>query len=136
VIRSGPDHQSTAAKNKSHDNNLRYSLNDDAVAKAKNQASGFLHRIEKHLSTSTTKWILNTPSATALDAHCVPFIRRLIEADNAGIVPLEVQRYAKRAVTEPEWESITEGKPTLWNVYLRDHLIPLMQRKKMESDSA
>jgi hypothetical protein len=86
--------------------------------------------------TSSTAWILSTSSATALDAHCVPFIARLIEADNADLVSLKVQTYAEQAMAELEWKSVTKDKPTLWDVYLRDHLIPSMEKKKLVNKDA
>jgi len=67
-------------------------------------------------------------SATILDAHCVPFIARLMEAGNEDLVPLKVQNYAKLAMSGHQWQSVQEGKPTLWDVYLRDRLIPMSRK--------
>jgi hypothetical protein len=80
--------------------------------------------------TGSSGWVFGGPSATALDAHCVPFIARLMEAGNDNLVPLKMQDYARWAMSRDEWKSLMQGKPTLWDVYLRDHLIPLSRKGK------
>jgi hypothetical protein len=85
------------------------------LEEAKEKARIFFQRIRVCLSNEST-WILGTSSPRALDAHCVPFIARIMEADNTELVPTEVQQYAKKAKAGPEWNSIMEGKPILWSL--------------------
>jgi hypothetical protein len=127
IVSQLSDSTNTLLRGDSHDSTLRYALNDEAVEKAKAQACGFFSRIDAFVKDDKT-WLLEGSTPTALDAHCVTYIARLAEAGNSNLIPARLQEYAKLAMARPEWQSVTEGKPTLWNVYLRDHLIPAMQK--------
>ena len=56
--------------------------------------------------------------ATALDAHTVPFVARLLDAGRSDLVPEAVRQYAERAMARPEWQGVTKGRPTMFQVWL------------------
>lgn len=117
----------------SYNSTLRYGLKASAVEEAKSQATQFFAHVHEHLADSSG-WIFGGSSATALDAHCIVFVARLIEAENGDLVPPRLQEYARWAMSGSEWQSVMEGRPTLWTVYLRDTLIPAAAAKKREAE--
>ncbi|KAB8225762.1 hypothetical protein BDV33DRAFT_77802 [Aspergillus novoparasiticus] len=52
---------------------------------------------------------------TVLDAHIVSFIARLIDIHLEELVPSQLQTYAKAIMELPEWETVMQGMPTVWN---------------------
>ncbi|KAK6197291.1 hypothetical protein LQW54_010753 [Pestalotiopsis sp. IQ-011] len=60
-------------------------------------------------------WIFGeTP--TVLDAHLVPLIARLLDCERTDLVPTELQVYALAAMSRPEYQAVTHGRRTLWDV--------------------
>lgn len=62
-------------------------------------------------------WIFGeTP--TVLDAHLVPLIARLLDCGRTDLVPTELQVYALAAMSRPEYQAVTHGRRTLWDVFV------------------
>lgn len=57
--------------------------------------------------------------ATALDAHTIPFVARLMDAGRTDLIPEDVRKYAEKAMSQAEWQSITNGKPTMFEIWLK-----------------
>ncbi|KAE8143734.1 hypothetical protein BDV38DRAFT_2190 [Aspergillus pseudotamarii] len=61
-------------------------------------------------------WIFgNKTGPTVLDAHIVAFIARLIDIHLEDLVPPQLQTYAKAVMELPEWGTVMQGMPTVWN---------------------
>ncbi|KAK3941168.1 hypothetical protein QBC46DRAFT_383393 [Diplogelasinospora grovesii] len=59
------------------------------------------------------KWLFYE-RPTMLDAHLVPFLARLLDLGRFDeIIPQPLREYAKRAMSEPEWESVMQGRSTV-----------------------
>ncbi|EXJ63634.1 uncharacterized protein A1O5_11395 [Cladophialophora psammophila CBS 110553] len=54
---------------------------------------------------------------TALDAHTVVFIARLLDAERAHLIPEDVLRYGKPKLESDAWLGITKGNPTLHTLW-------------------
>jgi hypothetical protein len=106
----------------SHNKTLFNALTPSAVTLATNQATAFLasiHELKK--SSGNEAWIFgNDIGPTALDAHTVPFIARLIDAGKEGLVPENLLQYTRKAMEGREWQEITSGRPTLFSLWLAD----------------
>jgi hypothetical protein len=65
-------------------------------------------------------WIFGDKTgATALDAHTIPFIVRLVDVDREDLVPKKLLNYAYEAMEGMQWLSVTEGRPTMFEVWLK-----------------
>ncbi|RAQ51024.1 hypothetical protein AFGD_003561 [Aspergillus flavus] len=61
-------------------------------------------------------WIFGDKTGpTVLDAHIVAFTARLIDIHLEELVPPQLQTYAKAIMELPEWETVMQGLPTVWN---------------------
>ena len=61
-------------------------------------------------------WIFGDKTGpTVLDAHIVAFTARLIDIHLEELVPPQLQTYAKAIMELPEWETVMQGMPTVWN---------------------
>ena len=73
--------------------------------------------IAAHSPQDGSAWIFgNSVGPTALDAHTVVFIARLIDADRAYLINDVALKYASTHLEEPEWLGITKGNSTLHSV--------------------
>lgn len=58
-------------------------------------------------------WLLGLKYPTALDAHLIVFIARMIDMGRARLIPKLLIRYAQRAMNEPEWTRMMDGRKTI-----------------------
>ncbi len=70
-------------------------------------------------------WIFGDDvSPTLLDAHLVPFIARLLDAGREDLVPPVLKSYAAKVMETAEYQEVTRGRATLWNIsYGHVHLL-------------
>jgi hypothetical protein len=103
-------------------------LAKEAVAVQESKASSFLARIETLLAASEgdddhdddgrSPWIFGTAEPTALDAHVVPFIARLLDVGRDGMLQDRVRAYAERAFKAEAWKEVMQGRRTVYGTYL------------------
>lgn len=69
------------------------------------------------LTTNRTEesgiWLLGLKYPTALDAHLIVFIARMIDVGRARLIPDLLIRYAQKAMNEPEWTKVMDGRKTI-----------------------
>lgn len=95
-------------------------MEESRVTLAEGQARAFFTDV---LSVATcldrSTWLFGDDAGpTVLDAHCVPFIARLLDSKESDLVPDELQAYAAKIMALPEWNDVTRGRPTHWNIKL------------------
>jgi glutathione S-transferase len=106
-------------------------LAKEAVAVQESKASSFLAQIETLLAASEgyddhdddddddrSPWIFGTAEPTALDAHVVPFIARLLDVGRDGMLQDRVRAYAERAFEGEPWKDVMQGRRTVYSTYL------------------
>lgn len=72
----------------------------------------------KGVSAST--WIFGTSEPTALDAHMVPFLARLVDVGRGGMFQDKerIKSYAERAFQSKTWMEVMQGRKTVYGTYL------------------
>ena len=76
------------------------------------QATSFLLEMEVLIKQSSTNWLFSLHQASALDAHLVTFIARLLDVGRSNLVPKRVLEYAKKAWEGEEWKGVMQGRST------------------------
>lgn len=90
------------------------------MALEERKAASFLSKIEKvleHYDESSSPWIFGTKDATALDAHVVPFLCRLLDVGRGQMLEERVHSYAARVFQLPLWKDFMQGKRTVHKAY-------------------
>ncbi|EXJ65707.1 uncharacterized protein A1O5_11234 [Cladophialophora psammophila CBS 110553] len=105
-------------------------LTTEAVVVQKQKALSFLSKIEALLGATETNtkgsdhggflWIFGTPEATALDAHVVPLIARLLDVGRGAMFEgnPRVRAYADRAFETEAWKDVMQRRRTVYGTYL------------------
>ena len=76
------------------------------------------HNIATHNPGDKATWIFGDGvGPTALDAHTVVFVARLIDASRSYLIPDEVLEYGKRHLEKRDWTEITQGNSTLHTLW-------------------
>jgi hypothetical protein len=65
------------------------------------------------LQQSQTEWLLSTEHPTAIDAHTIVFLARLIDIHRDDLIPAKLRTYAENAMKLPEWETVMQGRRTM-----------------------
>ena len=95
-------------------------LSKEFVAAEEKKATDFLSKISTALKThegNASPWIFATQDATALDAHVVPFLCRLLDVGRWSMLDKTVQSYATRVFELPVWKDFMAGKTTVYKAY-------------------
>ncbi|KIW30508.1 uncharacterized protein PV07_06250 [Cladophialophora immunda] len=107
-----------------HRNKLQtFKDNNQSIASVEADSRAYLDKISRLLSThgggpQEQTWIFGDEvGPTALDAHTVVFVARLLDAKRAHLVPEDVLRYGKPKLQSTEWLGITKGNPTLHTLW-------------------
>ena len=106
----------------SHNKTILRALDEEPVEHAKKQAREFFARTFELYKRDNRGgiWIFGDDiGATALDAHVIPWILRLVEVGRADLIPVELQKYAAKAAEGPAWQSVSMGGPTLEEPWLK-----------------
>ncbi|OQV04058.1 Glutathione S-transferase, domain-containing protein [Cladophialophora immunda] len=98
-------------------------LTKEAVAEQESKASSFLSQIDTLLAGAAAEgsgspWIFGTADPTALDAHVVPFVARLMDVGRQGMLQDRVRAYAERAFDAEAWREAMQGRRTVHATYL------------------
>ena len=106
----------------SHNRTILHAFDDDAIRRAEIKARDFLASVGAVYATHGTgssEWLFGTEiGATALDAHTLAFVARLLDARREDLVPRGVRVWADRLMTGEAWQKITGGRGTLFEVWI------------------
>ena len=106
----------------SHNRTILDALDDDATRRAEIQARDFLAGVGAVYAThgvGSSEWLFGTEiGATALDAHTLAFVARLLDARREDLVPRSVRVWAGRLMTGEAWQEVTGGRGTLFEVWV------------------
>ncbi|PTB70550.1 hypothetical protein BBK36DRAFT_1165073 [Trichoderma citrinoviride] len=88
---------------------------DDVEAKARE----FVQELDSALNeySKGQLWIFGD-RPTILDAHAAALIARLMDVRRQDLLTERVQEYARGVFASEEWNEVTHGRTTLWNVSL------------------
>lgn len=96
-------------------------LAKEVVAVEESKACSFLSQIETLLAGSEesgSPWIFGTEDPTALDAHVVPFVARLIDVGRHWMLQDRVRAFAEHAFDADAWKEVMQGRKTVHATYL------------------
>lgn len=75
-----------------------------------NEVSQIRHRFISNQSS----WIFGTELATALDAHLIVFLVRLMDLGRDDLMPGVMREYAQRAMSMDLWKDFMQGRKTIY----------------------
>ncbi|KAI1126442.1 hypothetical protein F5Y10DRAFT_293831 [Nemania abortiva] len=105
-------------KRKFHSDTQERALEDAVVSNAEGRVQSLFANILLVRccpdSAEAGTWIFR--DATVLDAHLVPLIARLLDCERTDLVPAELQNYALAVMKGPEWQEVTHGRRTTWDI--------------------
>ncbi|KAL7947679.1 hypothetical protein V8C42DRAFT_315221 [Trichoderma barbatum] len=83
------------------------------------KARDFVQELDSTLSEQNQGqlWIFGD-RPTILDAHATALIARLVDVSRQDLLTERVQEYARGIFASEEWDEVTHGRTTLWNVSL------------------
>ncbi|KAL6880982.1 hypothetical protein J3F83DRAFT_20242 [Trichoderma novae-zelandiae] len=98
-----------------HNNMFTPASIEDVEAKARE----FVQELESALNEYNRGklWIFGD-RPTILDAHATALIARLMDVSRQDLLTERVQEYARGVLASEEWNEVTHGRTTLWNVSL------------------
>lgn len=71
-----------------------------------------MQRLQNILKQSHTAWLFSLPEASALDAHLIAFIARMLDVGRQDLVPEVLKQYATKAMFGTEWSALKQGHIT------------------------
>ncbi|KAL7796500.1 hypothetical protein V8C37DRAFT_400258 [Trichoderma ceciliae] len=91
----------------------------DSIKDVEDKARGFIQELDMTLNEQGRgqPWIFGE-RPTILDAHATALIARLMDVDRQDMLTERVQEYARGIFASEEWDEVTHGRTTLWNVSL------------------
>lgn len=76
----------------------------------------------EHSEGRSSSWIFGDEvGPTALDAHTVVFIARLLDARHPELINDEMLAYGKQHLESRDWVKITQGRTTLHSLWEKQH---------------
>ncbi|KAK7415583.1 hypothetical protein QQZ08_012299 [Neonectria magnoliae] len=109
------------AKLSFHNKNNGVAFQPAVVAKARTDLQNIFAEITEHrrrsgASDNEAEWTFGAQAGpTVLDSHLLPLVLRCIDADNAELVPQELQDWAGVKAKSPVWQRVMHGRPTTWD---------------------
>ncbi|KIW14509.1 hypothetical protein PV08_07293 [Exophiala spinifera] len=103
----------------------------EIVAREKLKTQKFLEKIARtrhfHNIERKSKWIFGVEiGPTALDAHTVVFIARLIDAGHASLIGSDMLEYGTQHLESNAWRGIVDGNTTLHSLWERQEAAKTM----------
>ncbi|KAL2426902.1 hypothetical protein ABEF95_002157 [Exophiala dermatitidis] len=98
-------------------------LTKEAVTSEEQKASSFLAKVDELLkqaedSGNGSPWIFGTQEPTALDAHVVPFLARLLDVGRNNMLSTRLEKYAEHAFAGNAWTEVIDGRRTMYGTYM------------------
>ena len=91
------------------------------IQKQESKASDFMSRVTTLLESSAgtgSPWISGTKLPTALDAHTVMFVARLLDVGRENMVGSALRKYTDNIFKMEVWTELMKGKTTVSPSYL------------------
>lgn len=83
----------------------------------KDKATSFLidvAQIRNQTMSKNTPWVFGTQFATALDAHLMIFLARLMDVGRDELIPRTELDYAQRVMSMDVWKCFMQGRKTMY----------------------
>lgn len=87
----------------------------DVERKAADFAADLSQVLEQHNAGGT--WIFGE-RPTIIDALAAAFMARLIDTNQEDLVPEKARAWGRKVMATPEWNKVTHGRRTVWDVPL------------------
>ena len=103
-------------------------MKPEAVSRAEDDSRAFFAALDHFRAEAGSTasppalYILDSQTyPTALDAHTITFIGRLLDAGRRNLVPDGWQRYGEKHFKGDAWTKVMDGKPTLHSLLKTEH---------------
>ena len=96
-------------------------LDPPFVTAVEDQAAAFLAKLESILENANrtqSPWIFGTDKPTALDAHLLPFLARLVDVGRERMLGDGLRAYAENVFNMEIWKLFMQGRRTVYSTYL------------------
>ena len=100
----------------SHEQTFAHVLEPETIALTKEKSLKFFKKISslRDQFAAGGLWIFGDKvGPTALDAHAVVYIARLVDAQNSEFIPEGLVEYGRKAIARVEWKNMMQGRQTL-----------------------
>ncbi|RFU75034.1 thioredoxin [Trichoderma arundinaceum] len=89
------------------------------IQDVEDKARSYIEALDRALSEHSQGklWVFGE-RPTIVDAHATAMILRLIDVNRQDVLTERVQEYARGVSASEEWDEVTHGRTTLWNVSL------------------
>jgi hypothetical protein len=87
-------------------------LEDDFVRQSVEDAKAYTQKLTENIEKSNTGWFFGLPEPSALDAHAIVFLQRMVDLERFNLVSQPLRAYLERAREIPAWQKISGGKST------------------------
>lgn len=104
----------------SHDTYHSRTLDPDNIIEVETKARAFVEDLEQVLSersSETGPWVFGD-RPTVLDAHATALLARLVDIERKDLISDAAQDYARGVMATTEWNKVTQGRRTIWDVSL------------------
>ncbi|KIX09698.1 uncharacterized protein Z518_00779 [Rhinocladiella mackenziei CBS 650.93] len=96
-------------------------LDASFIKKEEDKTVAFLSQVTAVMDASCNEnapWIFGTEVPTALDAHMIPFLARLVDVDRENMLGSTSRRYLEMAMETRIWTDTMQGRRTVHGTYL------------------
>ncbi|KAH8658333.1 hypothetical protein BX600DRAFT_468996 [Xylariales sp. PMI_506] len=89
-------------------------LEPEAVEAAETSAQALTAKLDAILrGHPKSGWLFGLEHPSALDAHVVVFIKRMLDVNRGGLIPEGVKAYAEAAMAGEAWNHVMQGRNTM-----------------------
>ncbi|KAF2171452.1 hypothetical protein M409DRAFT_18569 [Zasmidium cellare ATCC 36951] len=87
-------------------------LTPEATKKNEEYTKELVAKLESLLQTSRTSWLFDLERPSALDAHLVVFIARMLDIGRGDVIPAALRAFAEKAMSGSEWQQVMQDRST------------------------
>jgi hypothetical protein len=91
----------------------RRSLTLEERQKNETYVKQLMPKFEQLVRESRTGWLLGLEHPSAIDAHLIVFVARVLDVNREDLLPTLLVQWAKKAMEGKEWREVMQGRSTI-----------------------
>ncbi|KAH9838209.1 Glutathione S-transferase, domain-containing protein, partial [Teratosphaeria destructans] len=88
-------------------------LTPEASKKNEQYTQQLVSQLVSNLEASKTGYLFGLERPSALDAHLVVFVARMLDIKRDDMIPMQLKSYAEKAMGGKEWQDVMQGRRTV-----------------------
>ncbi|KAF2769997.1 hypothetical protein EJ03DRAFT_343057 [Teratosphaeria nubilosa] len=88
-------------------------LTPEASKKNEQYTQQLVSQLVSNLEASKTGYLFGLERPSALDAHLVVFVARMLDIKRDDMIPTQLKSYAEKAMGGKEWQDVMQGRRTV-----------------------